>query len=84
MIGYEQNYCFLIPFCFFSVPLHKIGCTRQFVSELTLRSFALSLHKIGCTRQFVSELTLRSFALSLQSKALLKAEIGSCKADTYI
>ena len=62
MIGYEQNYCFLIPFCFFSVPLHKIGCTRQFVSELTLRSFALSL----------------------QSEALLKAEIGSCKADTYI
>ena len=46
--------------------------------------FFLSLHKIGCTRQFVSELTLRSFALSLQSKALLKAEIGSGKADTYI
>ena len=62
MIGYKQNYCFFIPFCFFSVPLHKIGCTRQFVSELTLRSFALSL----------------------QSKALLKAEIGSCKADTYL
>ena len=51
---------------FFFLSLHKIGCTRQFVSKLTLRSFALPLHKIGCTRQFVSELTLRSFALSLQ------------------
>lgn len=40
MIGYEQNYCFLIPFLFFFVPL--------------------------------------------QSKALLKAEIGSGKADIYI
>ena len=31
----------------FFLSLHKIGCTRQFVSELTLRSLALSLHKIG-------------------------------------
>ena len=31
----------------FFLSLHKIGCTRQFVSELTLRLFALSLHKIG-------------------------------------
>lgn len=26
--------------------MHKINCTRQFVSKLTLRSFALSLHKV--------------------------------------
>src|SRR3712207_7498579 len=36
--------------------LHKIGCTRPFVSKLPWHSFALSLHKIGCTRPFVSKL----------------------------
>ena len=29
--------------------LHKISCTRQFESKLSLCSFALSLHKISCT-----------------------------------
>src|SRR3712207_8106782 len=45
--------------------LHKIGCTRPFVSKLPWLSFALSLHKIGCTRLFVSKLPWHSFALSL-------------------
>ena len=38
--------CFVLLFHSLALSLHKIGCTRQFVSELTLRSFALSLHKI--------------------------------------
>ena len=48
------------------LPLQKIGCTRQYASELALRSLALSLQKIGCTRQYASELALRSLALSLR------------------
>ena len=46
-------------FCFFGriiLSLHKIGCTRQSESTLSLRSLALSLHKIGCTRQLASTL----------------------------
>ena len=30
---------------FFLLSLHKISCTRQFESKLSLRSFALSLQK---------------------------------------
>ena len=55
----------------FALSLHKISCTRQSVSKLTLRSFALSLHKVSCTRQSVSKLTLRSFALSLQKPIII-------------
>ena len=56
----------------------KAGCTRQFESELSLRSFAqlfpikegstafpkplFLMEKVGCTRQYESELSLRSFA----------------------
>ena len=43
--------CFVLLFRSFALSLDKIGCTRQFVSELTLRSFALSLDKIGCTQE---------------------------------
>ena len=35
-----------------ALSLHKISCTRQFESKLSLHSFALSLQKISCTRQF--------------------------------
>ena len=64
MIGYEQNSCFLIPFCFFSVSLHKIGCTRQFVSELTLRSFALSLQ---IKKEFLGLITTNTIRLMMRN-----------------
>ena len=51
-------------FLIFFVSLHKISCTRQSVSKLTLHSLALSLHKTSCTRQSVSKPTLPSLALS--------------------
>ena len=35
---------------YFSISLHKISCTRQFVNQFPLRSFALSLHKISNTK----------------------------------
>ena len=38
---------FVLLFHSLALSLHKIGCTRQFVSELTLRSFALSLQSEG-------------------------------------
>ena len=50
------------------VSLQKIGGTRQFESNLSLRSFAQSLQKIGGTRQFESNLSLRLLALSLYKK----------------
>ena len=58
--------------------IDKAGCTRQFESELSLRSLAqlfpikegstafpkplFLMEKVGCTRQYESKLSLRSFA----------------------
>ena len=48
--NFLSNILVRISFVFqiFFLSLHKISCTRQFESKLSLRSFALSLHKISC------------------------------------
>ena len=47
--GFKQH-CFKQPclICFFLLSLQRICCTRQFESQLSLRSFAISLQKKVC------------------------------------
>ena len=81
-LGFSSFIQLITPFASEFIPLHKIGCIRQFESKLSLHSLALFLHKIGCIRQFESKLSLRSLALFLHHLELFQVILASSRLYT--